>query len=395
MRVQRPNGEGFADLKYLSEEPDRHGNVRVYFRRNGRRIRIEAELGTDAFFAAYSKLFNGEAVPAREVFAKAKPGSFRALVEEYYGDKESFGKLTEGTKAIRRRMLDGICLELVDPDAGDDATIGSLPFALVDRRAIKKLRDRRSDKTEAANARLKAIRQVFTYAVDEEYLDASPADVVAYLESDNPDGWHTWTIEEIIEFAQRHPIGTKARLALSLLLFTGQRKSDVATFGRQQVRDGVLKFVQIKNRARKPVHMEVPILPELQAVIDATPHSNNLTYLVTQFGHPFTRNGFGNWFRRRCDEAGLPQCSAHGLRKAGAVIAAEAGATEHQLMAIFGWKTMKQAALYTKKANQKAMAGKAMHLLVPEQMGSRLSHLFNVIGDGATKTDKIVSKIKG
>jgi hypothetical protein len=34
-----------------------------------------------------------------------------------------------------------------------------------------------------------------------------------------------------------------------------------------------------------------------------------------------------------------------GLRKAGATVAAENGATPHQLMAIFGWNTLAQAEL--------------------------------------------------
>ncbi len=88
---------------------------------------------------------------------------------------------------------------------------------------------------------------------------------------------------------------------------------------------------------------------------------------MTEFGKPFTAAGFGNWFRKRCDEAGLKHCSAHGLRKAGVTIGADNGATEHQLMAIYGWESPKQAALYTRKANRKKLAGAAMHLLIPEQ----------------------------
>jgi len=87
--------------------------------------------------------------------------------------------------------------------------------------------------------------------------------------------------------------------------------------------------------------------------------------LATEFGKPFTANGFGNWFRKRCNEAGLEHCTAHGLRKAGATIAAENGATEHQLMAIFGWESPKQAAIYTRKADRKRLAFDAMHLVVP------------------------------
>ena len=44
-----------------------------------------------------------------------------------------------------------------------------------------------------------------------------------------------------------------------------------------------------------------------------------------------------------CDQAGLKLCTAHGLRKAGATIAANNGATAHQLMAIFGWATLRMA----------------------------------------------------
>lgn len=97
-------------------------------------------------------------------------------------------------------------------------------------------------------------------------------------------------------------------------------------------------------------------------MLDATP-TGNLAFLVTAFGKPFTLNGFGNWFRKQCDEAGLKHCSAHGLRKAGAALAAENGATERQLMAIFGWTTMKEASRYTRAARQKVLAASGMKLL--------------------------------
>jgi integrase len=121
--------------------------------------------------------------------------------------------------------------------------------------------------------------------------------------------------------------------SLSILLptplkgsWTGVRRSDVVLLGKQHVRDGWLKFTQQKNRNRKPVTIEIPILADLQHIIDASP-TGDLTFIVSQRGRPFAVSAFGNWFRTRCDEAGLPQCSAHGLRKAGATIAAENGAT--------------------------------------------------------------------
>ena len=85
-------------------------------------------------------------------------------------------------------------------------------------------------------------------------------------------------------------------------------------------------------------------------------------YLVAASGQPQSAHAFGCWFIRRCREAGLAR-SAHGLRKLGAQRCAEAGATEHQLMALFGWANPKQAALYTKKANRAKLEAAAAPLL--------------------------------
>jgi integrase len=98
--------------------------------------------------------------------------------------------------------------------------------------------------------------------------------------------------------------------------------------------------------------------PALAAIIKASV-TGALTFLVTEYGKPFTAAGFGGWFRARCDEAGLPHCSAHGLRKAGAVRAAENGATAHELMAIFGWLSLKEAERYTAAAHRRRLSRKA------------------------------------
>jgi integrase len=157
-------------------------------------------------------------------------------------------------------------------------------------------------------------------------------------------------------------LGSKARLALALLLWTGVRRSDLVKLGRQHVRDGWLRFTQQKNRKRKPVQTSIPILPELQRVIEASP-TGDLTFLVTAAGGPYTVWGFGNWFRDRCVEAGVPG-RAHGLRKAGAATAAENGATSKQLMAIFGWLSLDEAERYTQAAEREKLAKDAVGLLL-------------------------------
>ena len=177
------------------------------------------------------------------------------------------------------------------------------------------------------------------------------------------------------QFEERHPIGNKARLALALLLYLGLRRGDVVRLGRQHQRDGWLRFVPQKTRYKRLEPTEKPILPVLADIIARSP-TGDLTYLITEYGNPFTAAGFGNWFRERCDEAGLPHCSAHGLRKAGATIAAENGATDRQLMALYDWTSEKQANVYTAAAYRKRLAGQAAQLLVRDQSANtEVSHL--------------------
>lgn len=162
---------------------------------------------------------------------------------------------------------------------------------------------------------------------------------------------------------QRHALGTKAHLALCLLLWTGVRRSDVVRLGRQHVRNGKLVFTAAKNQRRKPMSVEIPISGPAPGRVRCKPNrrSDLPGHTVWQ---AFTVAGFGGWFRRRCDEAGLRHCTAHGLRKAGAATAPENGATTQQLMAIFAWSTSKEAERYTRAAQRAKMAGDGMPLLI-------------------------------
>src|SRR5208282_3571439 len=86
-------------------------------------------------------------------------------------------------------------------------------------------------------------------------------------------GFHSWTEQEIALFEERHPIGSKARLALALLLFLGQRKSDVVKLGPQHLDAGAIRLVQTKTRAE----LEIPVLPVLREILNATP-TGHLAY---------------------------------------------------------------------------------------------------------------------
>lgn len=367
-------------LRYLFEHRDRHGNWRLYVRRGARMVRIRETPGTPAFLDAYKAALERldkpatPRGPATRQNAPAPADSLLWLCQRYCTSAD-FKMLDPRTAMVRRRILDGLCL-------GNDGADGLKPFARLEPQHVAARRDSRADRPEAANAIVKALRQVFAWARQPhvKLATTNPAREVPYLKSGS-DGFHTWTVGEVRQYEARHPLGTMARLAMAILLFTGVRRSDGVRLGRQMVRQGWLNFTEHKGRARHAKHREIPILPELQTAIDAGP-AGNLTFIVTQFGAAFTSNGFGNRFRKWCDEAGLSHCSAHGLRKAGATIAANNGATGHQLMAIYGWESPKQAELYTRKADRRRLVGEAMHLVAPGQSRNENESPAEVVANG-------------
>ncbi|HMQ95532.1 tyrosine-type recombinase/integrase [Amaricoccus sp.] len=348
--------------KGVTVDRDRHKNVRLYFRAPGRpKIRLREQPGTKAFddevaCARIGIPYEKKTAPApRKPGAAAKENSFHWLVQQY--KQRAKNRLNPDQLARRVRLLEEIC------ESGKKRR-GDLPYKLMERKHVLEIRDTIRDTAGAQNNVVKTVSAMFGWAISVGLADRNPAIGIEHLHSG--DGFHAWTVDEVRQYEERHPQGSKARLALHLGLFTGLRLSDLATLGKQHIRDGWLYVRPGKTGKSSGVVVEIPVLAELQATIEAT-ETGDLTFLITDLGRPFTVNGLGNKMRQWCDQAGLPQCSMHGLRKAGATIAADNGATDSQLMAIFGWTTKKQTTLYTKKADRKRLAGEAIRKLVPEQ----------------------------
>ena len=366
-------------LPYLSREPDRYGNERHYVVRRIagklRRIRLQERPGTPEFAKAYTAalaklaaltpaLANPAAPPKRKPFPRM---TFGWLGVQYFASQE-FRALDPKSQTTRRLVLESCFAE---PHRQDHPKpMGFCPLSHMTAAKVKHLRDLRAATPGAANNRRKYLSALFGWAIETTppLMKHNPARDVRRIKYAS-EGFHTWTVDEVKQFEARHPVGCKARFALALLLFTGVRRGDLVTLGRQHVKDGWLRFVPGKTRYRRKRLSEKPILPELAAIM-AKSTMGAMTFLVTEYGAAFTAAGFGGWFRKRCDEAGLPQCTAHGLRKAGATLAAERGASVHQLMAIFDWETPAQAKAYTDAADRRRLTSEAMGLLGRDETGT-------------------------
>src|SRR5215472_4703820 len=328
--------------KYVQAWVDAEGRPHCYFRRRGfPRVPLKGLPWSPSFMAEYEKAMSG----ARTAIGagRVKPGSVAAVVAEYFDSQQFFGSKSAGTQRMRRGILERF-----------RAAYGERPMALLPAEWIEALLD--SKPPHAARSWLVTLRSLCQFALKRRYLRVDPTANIKQR-AIKGDGFHTWTEEEIAQFEAHHPIGTKPHLALALLLYTGQRRSDVVRMGRQHIRNGALTVKQQKTGTELP---PIPVHPHLQAVLNATP-GEHLTFLVTSTGKPYGGNAFTEQFRNWCDAAGLPQrCKPHGLRKAACRRLAEAGCSEREIMAISGHATSKEIARYTKAADRALLARNAM-----------------------------------
>ena len=345
------------DLKYVTRDRDRHGNIRLYYRRNGRKQRLRGPEGSPEFLEDYRLACVGqlEKPKPKELPSNSKPKTFRDLVELYYQSSD-FMSLSPRTRRVRRQILDRFCAY---KNQGDH------PFSIIEPRHLMMRRDAMRDRPEAANGMLKAVRQVFNFAVEYQYHDRNPARLVKNLKSDSQ-GHVAWTSDDIDAFINVHPHGTTAYLAVMLALYTGQRKSDLILLGPQHIveKDGMpgLEFTQQKNIRRRPVKLWIPIADELADALTLS-QTGESSFILNAHGRPFTEGAFGNRFRKWCNKAGLTGLSVHGLRKTAAAALAEVGCTEQEIMSITGHSTSEEVIRYTKSASQTYRAKNAIHKL--------------------------------
>jgi integrase len=339
-------------LKFVQQFVDRHGHPPHYFRRPGFTRRALPGLpGSPEFMAAYTEAMAGQppavigrpdGVPLREF----NPGTMNALAVSYFSSRD-FRSLAPSTQTAYRSIIDRLCRE-----------DGNSRVAHLQRKFVVGMMAQRST-PESANGLRKALRAMMKHAVEIGMREDDPTLTVKRIPVKS-DGFHSWTDDEIAQFELQYPIGTKGRLALALLLYSGQRRSDVVRLGSRDIRDGFLRIKQEKTGTE----LSLLVLPELQEIIAASTVGLT-TFLVNDLGQPFTARRFGRWFREQCNKAGLPPyCSAHGLRKAAARMLAEAGCTEHEIAAITGHASLQEVRRYTKAANQKHLATAAAQKLM-------------------------------
>lgn len=321
---------------FVQRETTRHGKKVYYFRRGkAARVRLP-DITSPEFDDAYEAALAGTPRPKKRI---ANTNSIEWLITRY---RET--SAYRGLSAATRRQRDNIFSHVLD-SAGDK------DFRKITRKVIVDGRERRSKTPSQSRNFLDAMRGLFRWALEAELVSIDPTAGVKNPARPKTGGFKAWTEDDVQAYEQRWPVGTKERVWLHVLLYTGLRRGDAVKIGRQHVRDGVATI----RTEKTGTEVSIPILPALEETLKVGP-TGDLAFIVGERKQPLTKESFGNFFRYACNEAGLQGRSAHGVRKIGATRAAEAGATVAELEALFGWTGGAMAMHYTRTADRKRLA---------------------------------------
>lgn len=366
--------------QYVSVFADRHGKKRYRYRRAGYvGGYFKSELGSEEFRQEYAR-FEAEKREEEPVGANRHPiNSVSDLIARYVAMPTRLGP-SKVTQAMIRNILGRFESRYAMGERGHryatDFTFEHIDVIIDAEREKRPEGKRMVGGIEAARKLRKELMRLFDYA-EKIGMRPSGSNPVRHSEQvrvgrgNRSTGHHSWTEEDIAAYRHHHGLGTTPRLALELLLWTGQRRGDGYRFGPGSIQNGRFAFRQEKGG--KP--MMLPIAPQLLEAITAMPPlpAKAETFLLTTHGKPFSYAGFGNAFREWCDEAGLKHCSAHGLRKANARRMAERGMNNQTLKAVGGWTNDREVAIYTAGADQARLAAAAIAELAEWETG-RLSN---------------------
>jgi integrase len=354
---------------HLQRGKSRHGKLYwfVQMRRGAPKIRISDKLvyGSPEFDAAYQAAVTGT--------PKVKPQPIKAskgTLEWAWLNYKQSGSWQSKSEATRRQR-ENIMKHVLD-------SAGTVAISEIDDVAIQDGVDRRAKTPSQAKNFAQMMRQFFKWAIKARIVSKNPCDGLELPKRPKTGGFKEWTEEDLVKYETHWPLGTRQRVWLDVYAYTGLRRGDAARVGKQHVSkvtalepdpktgeviEVIKKTITMtteKSQGGTQVHL--PLLSILDTTLKAGP-IGDLAYCVGAQGKPFTKESLGNAFKDACVAAGILDKSAHGLRKAAATRAADGGASTHDLMAIFGWKDIKEAEVYTRNANRKRNAARSMELL--------------------------------
>jgi integrase len=302
----------------------------------GPRTRLPDDPTSPEFHEAYVAALSGNLEGHRRSWVKKDaPGSIGALIASYMRSAGFVRLRPTSKKGYLRR------LETIRVDHGHRSVSG-----LTRQRINKFLLQPYADRPGAELDTLKKLRILIRHAVDIGWLQSDPSSGIKRPKTKEI---RAWTDAELAAFERRWPLGTKQRTAYALMLNVGAARVDVHLMTWAQIDIDGIEY----KRRKTGIPVDMAIATELRQALDAAPHKH-VTILNTEYGKPFTINGFSGFMRDAIERAALPMdCKPHGLRKTLGRRLADAGVSAHDIMAALGHTTLAQAENYTREADRR------------------------------------------
>lgn len=344
-------------------ERHRNGSQRIRVRVEGdpaRRIHIPVGTNDPDFAHHYY------AARAGEVWQPSSPRLVEHSLDwlvagylDFLGKMVSAGQMSAATLKQRRSVLTRLC-DYVGPDDGryGDCDLDAPASAFV------AIRDSWAAHPGAADNLIKSVRAIYEWAMQRGMIRHNPAAGIGAINRNPTGGAIAWTAADLRKFREAHPAGTTAHLWLTLQAFTACRIGDALWLGREQetMINGQI-WLKWQPRKKGSAAVAIPMLPPLYTATRAAVVVGP-TYLLSDKGKPFSSvEALRVRVQRWCESAGLPGRSSHGVRKAMAELMAEAGCTQHQIMAVMAHTQAKTSEVYTRGAERQILAADGIQAL--------------------------------
>lgn len=288
------------------------------------------------FKEAYVRAARGEITRPHQIVS----GTIAAGVKAYLASDTHAAKATS-TRTLERRFGQEIAADY------GNGTMASLRSKHI-RTALSKY------DAHPANNRLRTWRALGKFWTERGFIEDDPARHVRARKAPPAKGATPWTREDFAKFRAHWHIGTPQRLAFELMYQTCAAVVDIVKLGPACVKGGWIVYARQKTdtEAVSPI-TNAPDWFEAsthfaEAIAAAPKH---MTYLTTSSGASKSAKSVASWFSKSCTAAGLPDRSAHGIRKGRAAIFKENGAAADKRMAILGHETEEEARGYSKSAD--------------------------------------------
>lgn len=343
-------------LRGLAKDKMPSGNYRLRVRPKGnpkKWITLTCDETHSDFSRQYNLARQGIKIElaAKEEGLSNNKGTIGWLINEYFRHFENLikgGSRSDKTLKKKKILLKVL---LINPNRGLN----------IPKEYLQQLHDSQSNAPTMADDTITAIKVLYEWAIDRGYVKGNPAIGIKRYNVYNG-GAKEWTKSDIMQFFAYHKEGTIAHTIFSFLIWTGCRIEEITKLGKHNEKEikgkKVLQFQPSKKGSKL---VTIPIMPQLQALIDSIPRDQDF-YILTKYGKPYsTANSASAMAIKYCKQAGLNGLSSHGVRKGFSTLLYEKGITIQEIAAILGHSTARSTQVYVERSDRIKLSEKAFN----------------------------------